>query len=221
MIIIINKPKGITSHDVVDVVRKKIGTKKVGHTGTLDPMAKGVLIVLTDEDTKRQREFVGLEKEYVAEIILGIKTDTFDIEGKILESTNSKIPNLKHTKNRIKEILQQFLGETIQIVPVYSAVKIKGKPLYKYVREGKTKDLVLPKRKINIRKIELFDKYEKDGYPVIKIRVVCSKGTYIRSLANDIGNKLGCGGTLLSLLRTRVGSYTLEESVKLEDSVIR
>lgn len=236
MIIAAYKPKGITSHDVVDIVRKKFGVRKVGHAGTLDPMAEGVLIVLVGDDTKRQKEFMGLEKEYIAEIVLGVQTDTYDIEGKITSRQiisrpfGSKIfdpkgrSEIKYTTDEIQAVLKQFIGETEQEVPPYSAVKIKGKPLYKYAREGKMMGITLPKRKVFIKEIELLEIgiFRKEGfvggkYPFIKIRVVCSKGTYIRSLANDIGKNLGCGGVLTALVRTSIGDYKLDKCTKLED----
>ena len=214
MIIAVYKPKGITSHDVVDIVRKKFGVRKVGHAGTLDPMAEGVLIVLVGDDTKRQKEFMGLEKEYIAEIVLGVQTDTYDIEGKV--SYENALSSLKYTTDEIQAVLKQFIGETEQEVPPYSAVKIKGKPLYKYAREGKMMGITLPKRKVFIKEIELLSMVCGD-HPLLKIKVVCSKGTYIRSLANDIGKKLGCGGVLTALVRTSIGDYKLDKCTKLED----
>lgn len=221
----IYKPKGITSHDVVDIVRKKYKTKKVGHAGTLDPMAEGVLIILIGDATKRQKDFMDTEKEYIAEIVLGIETDTYDIEGTVIRKETG---NIKINKKQLENTLKSFTGNIKQEVPPYSAVKIKGKPLYKYAREGKLEGIELPKRKVFIKEIELLETGElhlggvpraqhhlRGAYPSIKIRVVCSKGTYIRSLANDIGKKLGMGATLVSLGRARVGSFNVEDSKKL------
>jgi len=229
MIIAINKPKGITSHDVVDVVRKKYNITKVGHAGTLDPLAEGILIVLTEKDTKSQSEFMGLEKEYIAEIAFGIRTDTYDIEGTVLENDKLRLAGKVLEKGEIEKVLNKFVGNIIQEVPAFSAVKIRGKPLYKYAREGKMEGIKLPKRKVFIKELELLEtgttfvslsrqryNFPAKKYPYIKIRLVCSKGTYVRSLANDIGNKLGGGGTLISLVRTRIGNYTLENSLSLE-----
>jgi len=219
-VLIINKPKGITSHDVVNIVRRKVGVKKVGHAGTLDPLAEGVLIVLVGEATKKQSEFMGLEKEYVAEIALGIRTDTYDVEGTVVEDAGISGREIDDVK--LKKVLDTFIGEIEQEVPPYSAVKIKGKALYKYAREKKLKNIKLPKRKVFIKDIEFLGSERKkvrvgslSCYLTFSIRVVCSKGTYIRSLANDIGNILGCGATLLSLVRTRIGNYTLKCSMEI------
>jgi len=221
MIIPINKSKGATSHDVVDVIRKKLGVKKVGHTGTLDPMAEGVLIILTGEDTKRQSEFMNMEKEYIAEIVFGVESDTYDLDSPNIRFQDKK-PTIRNKKEKLIQILKSFVGEVKQEVPPYSAVKIKGKPLYTYARRGLIKT-PLPQRKILIKKLELLEigeifvllsrqqyNIKRQKYPYIKIKVICSKGTYIRSLAIDIGKKLGCVAVLSSLTRTRIGAYTLE-----------
>lgn len=220
-ILIVNKPKGITSHDVVDLVRKKYNIKKVGHAGTLDPMAQGVLLVLLGNYTKRQSEFMGLEKEYVAEIAFGIETDTYDAEGSV-QLSNDKSTTVLLTKEKLEQILKIFVGEINQKVPVYSAVKIGGKPLYWYARKGLLNKVTVPVKKVNIKQIELLDFAASRNVlissmsvilPVIKIKVTCDSGVYIRSLAHDIGDKLGTGAVLVSLVRTRVGKYKLEDAV--------
>lgn len=201
----INKPSGITSHDVIDKIRRVVGIKKVGHTGTLDPMATGVLIILIDKATKEQPRFLRLEKEYVALIKLGQSSDTFDKTGKIQKNSDTR-PSKEHIKNALKD----FVGEILQIPPVYSAIKIKGKKMYEMARQG-IKIKPQP-RKIFVKSIQIL----KYSYPYLKIQVECGSGTYIRSLANDIGIRLNTGAYLEELIRTRVGDYKIDDSIKLE-----
>ena len=204
----IDKPAGLTSFQVVKKIRKHFNIRKVGHAGTLDPSATGVLLILTGKATKNSISLTGLEKEYLAEIELGIETDTDDIEGKII--SRSSIENEYNGEN-IQNILNQFVGEIDQIPPVYSAIKFQGKPLYKYARQGINVDL--KPRKIRIDNISLIDLQ----WPVFSINVRCSKGTYIRALARDFGKKLGTGAYLKSLIRTRIGPYRVEEALNLND----
>lgn len=205
-IIIINKPKNITSRDVVNIVCKKLGTKKVGHTGTLDPIAQGVMVLCVGKATKLVEILTCDDKEYVATVRLGVLTDTLDMDGKILESRNVDI-----TKSELKEALRSFIGEYDQEVPSYSAVKINGKKLYEYARNGEK--IILPKRKVKILDIELID-FNKEEY-IFKVRV--SKGTYIRSLIRDINNKLGIIGSMSDLIRTKQGRFMIEDACTLED----
>lgn len=213
-ILLINKPRGMTSHDVVDLVRRKTGEKRVGHTGTLDPMAEGLLIVLVGKEaTKRQQEFMKIEKEYVAMIRLGATSTTNDAEGEI---TMTKVQALMTNKIPISEfkiqsVLRKFIGNIEQVPPAYSAVKIKGERAYKLARKGMRPPL--KPRRVTIATIETLS-YR---YPLLKIRVVCSSGTYIRALARDIGEKLGLGAYLETLVRTRIGPYRLESTRGLED----
>jgi len=206
-IIVINKPAYFTSRDVVNKLSKILNTKKIGHTGTLDPMATGVLVCLTGKYTKLVDIITSLEKEYVATIKLGIKTNTSDITGNTLEECEV------HTLNEetIKEVLDSFLGENIQTTPLYSAVHVNGKRLYEYARNNI--EVELPKRIINIKEIELIS-YEND---LIKFRVVVSKGTYIRSLIEDICSKLNVLGTMSELIRTKQGDFNVDDSYTLED----
>ncbi len=217
----INKPSGMTSFDVVAIIRKRLGVKKVGHCGTLDPMAKGVLVVLVGDATKRQSDFLGKDKEYLAKIALGFCTDTFDVEGKVTHSEN--LP--KVSINEVKSALQSFIGEIYQKVPMYSAVKVRGKKLYDLARKGIDLGMETPVRKVTVYSIELLsfeneriEKLEK-VFPVLTIRVVCGSGTYIRSLANDIGHALGTYATLIDLVRTRVGEFEIKDSIVLESIV--
>lgn len=222
-ILVINKPKGLTSHDVVARVRRTYGVKKVGHAGTLDPLAEGVLIVLVGQATKRQSEFMEMEKEYKAEITFGAETDTYDSEGKIkLKVKSQKLKLLSEEMVRGK--LQGFMGEIEQTVPPYSAVKVGGKKLYQLARRGKISEVKLPKRKVTIYNLELLDfrpldprdeTFGPENLPKAKLRIVCSRGTYIRSLAYDLGRKLGCGAFLSGLVRTRVGRYSLAKALTL------
>jgi len=204
--IFVNKPPGITSHDVVDKLREITGIKKIGHAGTLDPFAQGLLIVgIGREFTKKLSIFQNKDKEYVATLKLGAESDTFDRCGKIIERKVEKIP----TKNAVEKILKSFLGEIEQIPPIFSAKKIKGKKLYELARKGIK---IQPKpQKVKIYKISLL-KYQ---FPYLKIKVKCTSGTYVRSLANDIGRKLGCGAYLEDLIRTKIGEISLEKAVEL------
>lgn len=205
-ILLINKPIDFTSRDVVNKLTKILKTKKIGHTGTLDPIATGVLVVCVGNTTKLCELLTSEYKEYVATIKLGIKTDTLDTTGNIIEEKEYNV-----TEEQIKEVLNSFLGTSIQTTPIYSAVKVNGKKLYEYAREGK--EVELPKREINITDIELIS-YKDDE---IKFKTTVSKGTYIRALIDDICNKLNTVGTMSSLIRTKQGKFTLEETFTLED----
>ena len=212
-VILINKESGYTSRDVVNLVGKYFHTKKIGHTGTLDPMAEGVLVLCVGKATKLVEVLTHDEKEYVAEITLGIQTDTFDLEGNI-----EKEEDVLRTKEEIIDVLNSFVGSYEQEVPIYSAVKIKGRKLYDYARHGEKIDL--PKREVRIKELELIgDPVMKDGHTVFLIRTVVSKGTYIRALVRDIASKLNTYGMMSKLTRTRVGSFKIENASRLQDIV--
>jgi len=215
MILNIFKPAVWTSFDVVKEVRNVLGVKKAGHAGTLDPLAEGVLIVLTDKDTKKQQEIMNSKKEYLAYIALGGTTSSYDLETKITE-TDQNI-NLENILEKLDYVLRKYKGKIVQTVPAYSAVKVKGKRLYKKARKGKVNLQNLPSREIEIYELENLGVYRQDGFVILKLRVLCSSGTYIRSLAYDIGQDLGVGGFLYYLLRTKVGKYCVEDSICLED----
>lgn len=184
-ILIINKPKGFTSHDVVNVVRKSLNEKKVGHTGTLDPNATGVLPILIGKATKVSKYLLEHNKEYIATIELGKKTDTGDIEGKIIEEDVNVYNVLKNTnKNKTQEVLTSFIGKQKQIPPIYSAIKINGKKAYEYARQGQVVEI--KPRDIEILNIKLLKFLNNE----IEFKVTCSKGTYIRTLCEDIAKKL-------------------------------
>lgn len=206
-VIIIDKEKGYTSHDVVNIIRKELKIKKVGHTGTLDPNATGVLPILVGEATKISKYLIEHNKTYIAELVLGKKTSTGDGEGDILEE--KVVPEL--TIDKIENTLKEFLGKQRQIPPIYSAVKVNGKKAYEYAREGKKVEL--NEREIDIYKIELIC-YKKD---TITFEVNCSKGTYIRVLCENIAEKLGTVGYMENLKRTKVDKFNLEQAIKLED----
>lgn len=205
-VIIINKEKDMTSRDVVNKLCKLLHTKKIGHTGTLDPIATGVLVVCIGRYTKLVDELTSLDKEYIAKIKLGIETDTLDVTGNII-SKSDVIP----TKEDVLEVLNSFLGKSIQEVPKYSAIKMNGKKLYEYAREGI--DIELPKHEIEVFSIELIDFITDE----ITFKVHVSKGTYIRSLIRDICYKLNTVGVMSSLERTKQGNFKIEDSYMLKD----
>lgn len=209
-IVLINKEKNYTSHDVVSIV-KKITKSKVGHTGTLDPNATGVLPLLLGDATKISKYLINHDKKYEVVLELGKKTSTADVEGEVIEE--KEIPQIIWKSEYIENILTEFIGEQEQIPPIYSAIKINGKKLYDYAREGKT--VTIEPRKIKIYKIELmgFNKEAKQ----IQFKVNCSKGTYIRSLCEDIAKKLGTVGYMKELNRTQVGEFYIKNSVTIAE----
>ncbi len=207
-IVIINKPSGITSRDVVNKISKKLNTKKVGHTGTLDPLAEGVLVVGVNKGTKLVELLTNHEKDYIATVKLGIETDTLDITGTVLKEANVVVD-----KNKLINTLNTFNKEYEQTVPVYSAVKINGKKLYEYAREGISVEL--PKRLVKISNIELLDL--SDDTFIFKVHV--SKGTYIRSLIKDICDELGVIGTMSKLVRIKQGEFSLDDAINIDDNI--
>lgn len=205
-LLVVNKEKNLTSRDIVNNLTKIFNTKKIGHTGTLDPIATGVLVCLFGKYTKLVDLLTSLDKKYIAEIKLGIKTDTGDITGSIIENKSFNI-----TKDNIIKVFEKFPQKYEQTVPKYSAVKINGKKLYEYARNNI--EIELPKREVSIFSLELID-YEKD---IIKFKTHVSKGTYIRSLIEDICEKLGTIGTMNNLIRTKQGGFDIEDSFILDD----
>jgi len=204
-VIVINKPAGKTSHDVVLEVKKIMGARKAGHTGTLDPLATGVLPVCMDEATKLAHFFEGDSKDYLATMLLGVTTDTLDIEGQPLMSREPLVG-----RDDVEKVLRGFVGVIEQIPPAYSAVKYHGKSLYKWARQGVTID-------VPSRKVEIYDILLKDmALPYVTFFVSCSKGTYVRSLCSAAGDMLGCGACLSGLHRSRSGSFTHETAIMLE-----
>lgn len=210
-VVIVDKPKGMTSRDVVNIVSKKYSTKKVGHTGTLDPIATGVLVLCIGKATKLVSRLTSLEKEYIATVILGEETDTLDITGNIIDD---KI--CIKTQKEIEEVLKSFIGSYNQEVPKYSAVKINGKKLYEYAREDK--NVILPKRMVHIKSIELLgDVTYENNKTIFSFKCVVSKGTYIRSLIRDIAQRLNTVGIMSDLRRVKQGSFDIKKSIKLEN----
>lgn len=205
-ILLVNKPIDFTSRDVVNKLTKILKTKKIGHTGTLDPIATGVLVVCIGNTTKLCELLTSEYKEYIATIKLGIKTDTLDITGNIIDQKDYNV-----NEKQIIEVLNSFLGNSIQTTPIYSAVKVNGKKLYEYARAGEYVEL--PKRNINITSIELIS-YEDDE---ITFKTTVSKGTYIRALIDDICTKLNTVGTMKYLQRTKQGKFKIEDTYTLED----
>lgn len=206
----INKPSGMTSHDVVARVRRLLGEKRIGHTGTLDPLATGVLVLCIGKATRIARFLEAGEKEYAATLKLGITTDTLDAEGRVLNVTTYVRPDTE----KLLQVLQTFTGRIMQTPPAYSAIKVGGVPSYKLARQGKAEELKA--RVVTIHSIDLVA-YDD---PIVQIAVRCSKGVYIRSLCADIGKALGMGAHLTALTRTRSGRFTLQKALTLEQVCI-
>jgi tRNA pseudouridine55 synthase len=206
-VLLIDKPFEWTSYDVIRKLRKIINIKKIGHAGTLDPLATGLLIVCTGKFTKKINEYMAQEKEYTGTITLGAVTPTYD-----RESEPENVTSLNGiTEEMIKEKTKQFTGEILQTPPIHSAIKQNGKPVYLMARKGM--EVILEPRKVTIKEFEITNV----ELPVVSFKVVCTTGTYIRSLANDFGVALGCGGYLSELRRTRIGNFKVEDAVTMEE----
>ncbi|MCR4662416.1 MAG: tRNA pseudouridine(55) synthase TruB [Endomicrobiaceae bacterium] len=206
-LILVNKPAGITSFKLVYIIRKKLKVKKAGHCGTLDPLASGLMIVLVGKYTKIQDKFMKQDKVYSATIKLGLKTDSGDLDGKIISQSD-----FSHiTKDLIIQTCKQFVGKISQVPPMYSALKVNGQKLYELARKGIT--IERKPREITIYDIDLTD-YQKDNF---SIRVKCSSGTYIRTLAEDIGTKLNTDTVLINLVREEIGNYKLTDAINIDD----
>ena len=210
----IYKQRGITSHDVVFKARKILKMKKIGHAGTLDPEVDGVLLLLLGGATKVSDYAMDLGKSYSAEVCLGIKTTTEDLTGEVLEECNVSDIDI----NKIKDVLQTLIGEIEQTPPIYSAVKVKGKKLYEYARAGKF-DVEIPSRKVNIYEVEFIESsdYYRDNKFYVSINISCGKGTYVRTIATDIGKKLNLPSTMSKLTRTRSGKIELDNCLTLSE----
>ena len=206
-LLLINKPIEWTSFDVIQKIRKIIRIRKVGHAGTLDPLATGLLIICTGKFTKKINGYMAQEKEYTGSFTLGATTPTYDLES---EPANFKDISFLTTE-KIKEATRDFTGEIMQVPPAHSAIKVDGKRVYESARMGV--EVKLEPRKLFIKEFEITG----INLPVIYFKVVCSTGTYIRSLAYDFGEKLGCGAYLSSLCRTRIGNYKLEDAMTIEE----
>jgi len=207
LVINLNKPKGLSSQQAVTKVKHILSAKKAGHAGTLDPIATGVLLVCLDEATKITRFLTETEKEYIARIKLGERTDTFDSEGKIIQ----KVENFSVNEDMVQGVLKKFKGAIKQIPPMYSAIKVSGSPLYKLARKGI--EIEREPKEIIIREIEMLGL----NAPFLEIRVLCSKGTYIRALCDDMGVALGTGAHMVGLRRTRVGDFKIQDSAGFDE----
>lgn len=208
-IVNIIKPTGMTSHDVVSVVRKTLNIKKVGHTGTLDPDASGVLPICIGKATKVSELILNKDKSYICELTLGITTDTYDSSGEILE----RVENVSLTNEEIEKAFDTQRGHIDQLPPIYSALKVNGKRMCDLVRSGRADEINLKTRPVHIKKLDILSINENK----IMFHVTCSKGTYVRSICYDVGQVLGCGGHMSFLLRTASGKFNLENGITLEE----
>ena len=210
-VLVVDKPEGYTSRDIVNIVSKKLGTKKVGHTGTLDPLATGVLVLPIGRALKVSELLTSEKKEYISDVILGYETDTLDITG-----VKTKENTLNTSKEEIEKVLNSFIGKSMQEVPMYSAVKVKGKKLYEYARNNI--EVTPPSKEIEVYSLTLLEgPIYKENTIEFKIKCMVSKGTYIRGLIRDIGYKLGTYGTMKTLIRTKQGNFDIESSYTLDD----
>ena len=207
-LLLVDKPAGMTSHDVVDWVRRRFSMRRVGHGGTLDPAATGLLILLLGQATRYARHLLNADKTYFSTLLLGLTTDTQDSEGKVLETR----PVGPFTREQIEAVCVRFRGEIEQEVPAYSAVRVKGKRFYDLARAGQA----VPRRvrKVRVHRLALLE----IRLPEVGLEVTCSSGTYVRTLCADLGTALGCGGHLKRLCRTQVGPFSLQQSVKLNQA---
>lgn len=206
-VLLINKPFQWTSFDVVNKLRYKLRIKKIGHAGTLDPLATGLLIICTGKMTKRIEEFMGLEKEYTGKFVLGRTTPSHDLETEVSAETDTSAL----TPERIREATRSLTGMISQLPPQHSAIRVGGKRAYQFARKGQ--DVELKPREVEIREFEIQD----IRLPDASFRIVCSKGTYIRSIARDFGNALGVGAYLTDLCRTRIGEFRLEDALSIDE----
>ncbi|MFQ5681563.1 MAG: tRNA pseudouridine(55) synthase TruB [Candidatus Omnitrophota bacterium] len=206
-ILVIDKPRGITSHDVVDIARRRLKTKKVGHSGTLDPLATGVLLILVGRATRLFQTFMNFNKVYEATLRLGEATDSGDSDGHITQRFDYQ----GISRQQVEAALSKFTGKISQVPPMVSAVKYKGRPLYKFARRGI--DVPRQAREITVYRLELL----RFSLPDIVFRLECSRGTYVRTLGEDIARSLSCGGHISAIRRTNVGPFSIEESINLDE----
>ena len=205
-IFLVNKDKGLSSNKAIQKIKKRLDIKKIGHFGTLDPLAEGLLICGINKGTKLSEKFLNLDKSYFSKIMLGIQTTTDDSEGDIIKEKKMQI-----SEKEIIEMTKTFIGESKQKPPFFSALKHKGKPLYKYAREGK----LIEKEPRDIKIYKILNIFVKNAF--VSFEISCSKGTYIRSIARDLGDKLECGGHLVELVRLSQGSFNLKDAKKVDD----
>jgi len=208
-IMLVDKPAGMTSFDVIRKMRKKLGIRKIGHAGTLDPLATGLLILGIGEGTKELKNLIDLDKEYEFKTILGLKTETGDLEGKVIEEKKVDLID----KNKIKAVLKSMMGDIELPVPKYSAIKVGGEPLYKKARRGENVDN--PVKKMGIRKLKLLNIFTENSRCVLFLKTEVTKGTYIRAISEEIGRRLGLPATTKDIRRTKVGIFGIDESEKI------
>jgi tRNA pseudouridine55 synthase len=206
-IVVVNKPSGMTSHDVVSRARRKFKMRQIGHAGTLDPLATGVLILLVGKGTKLFNKFEPFDKAYTASLILGTRTTTADVQGEIIQ----QMPYEHVTQPDMVDAFQHFIGDIEQIPPMVSAVKVNGRRLYELARKG-----IEVERQARLIRIDRLDLLEFHS-PRVRFYLECSKGTYVRKLAEDVGERLGCGACIAEIQRTKVGPFVIEESVTLDE----
>lgn len=206
-VLIVNKPSGMTSHDVVDFVRKSLKVRRIGHSGTLDPIATGVLLILVGKATKLFNRFLGFDKEYVATLTLGARTNSGDISGRVIETKDYK----EVTKEKINEAFTRFTGRVFQVPPMFSALKHKGKRLYFLARRGI--EIERPARTIIVKELKLLD----FNLPQIKFYLKCSRGTYVRKIAEDIAYSLGTLGCISWIERQAIGPFNIKEAISLDE----
>ncbi|MEQ8819584.1 MAG: tRNA pseudouridine(55) synthase TruB [Sumerlaeia bacterium] len=210
-VVAVDKPTGMTSQDVVNVVRRAAGTRRVGHTGTLDPLATGLLVVLLGEATRLNEYLVGLDKTYEGTMVLGFQSDTYDTDGEVVAGPGGPVPDLA----RLQELTQDFTGDIDQVPPPYSAKRVAGKKLYEYARKGE--DVEVEARPVTVDEYTISDLgQDEEGRTTARFVIACSSGTYVRSLVHELGRDAGCGAMVSALRRTAVGDYTLEEAVALD-----
>ncbi len=207
IVVSLNKCRGITSHDAVTAVKKTFKVRKAGHTGTLDPIATGLMLVCLNEATKIAGLIESFDKEYIVMARLGESTDTYDSDGKVVRSTDTSAVSL----DDVRQALQRFEGEIEQVPPMYSAIKMNGQPLYKLARKGL--EVERKPRRVIIRSLEILE----FSNPFLKLKIACSKGTYIRSICNDLGNALGVGAHMTELVRTRIGRFRIEDAAEISE----
>jgi len=206
-IVVVNKPDGMTSHDVVAIARKKLQMRRIGHAGTLDPLATGVLVLLLGKTTKLFNQFVAFDKAYRATLILGTATTSADMQGEIVQ----RRPYDRVARRQVEEVFKSFVGDIMQVLPMVSALKVGGRKLYQLARKGI--EVERKPRPIHVHCLEL----EEFNPPEVKFYLECSKGTYVRQLAEDVGKALGCGACISQIQRTKVGAFCLEDAVDIKD----
>ena len=211
-IILIDKPKGITSFDVIRILRRKYKIRKMGHSGTLDPLATGLMIIGIEEGTKELKNLIGLNKEYQASILLGQQTTTGDIDGDIIKTKKVNKINIK----KVEKILKEITGKILLPVPVYSAIKVKGQPLYKIARKKGYKSIIPPKKEMEIFWIKIKNHHKEGDYYILNLEMKVGSGTYIRSIAEKIGRKLTIPATVKELRRIRIGKFKVEDAIKIQ-----